>query len=164
MDEIAPAWANFFAAEVGAAAALSGLIIVAISINLRRILSFPQLPGRAAEMLILLVGALLASSFTLIPGQPVRVLGTEILGTGLLMTGAPLVIQARQLRVTKTQPLTWWLWRHLLGLCAGVPVLIGGCFLLSGLSGGLYWLAAGILVTFAATVWNAWVLLVEILR
>jgi len=164
MDEIATAWANFFVAEVGAAAALSGLIIVAISINLRRILSFPQLPGRAAEMLILLVGALTACSFALMPGQPLKVLGGEILGAGLLMTGAPLVIQARQLPVMKTQPLTWWIWRGLIGVCAGLPVLIGGCVLISGASGGLYWLAAGVLVTFAATVWNAWVLLVEILR
>jgi hypothetical protein len=164
MDEIATGWANFFTAEVGAAAALSGLIIVAISINLQRILSFPQLPGRAAEMLILLVGALTACSFALMPGQPLKVLGGEILGAGLLMTGAPLVIQARQLPVMKTQPLTWWIWRSLVGVCAGLPVLIGGCVLISGTSGGLYWLAAGVLVTFAATVWNAWVLLVEILR
>ena len=164
MDEIATAWANFFVAEVGAAAALSGLIIVAISINLRRILSFPQLPGRAAEMLILLVGALTACSFALMPGQPLKVLGGEILGAGLLMTGAPLVIQARQLPVMKTQPLTWWIWRSLIGVCAGLPVLIGGGVLIGGASGGLYWLAAGVLVTFAATVWNAWVLLVEILR
>ena len=164
MDEIAPAWANFFAAQVGAAAALSGLIIVAISINLQRILSFPQLPGRAAEMLILLVGALLACSLTLMPGQPLKVLGSEILGAGLLMTGAPIIIQARQLPVMKTQPLTWWLWRHLVGLCAALPVLIGGCYLVSGAPNGVYWLAAGVLVTFTATVWNAWVLLVEILR
>jgi hypothetical protein len=164
MDEIATAWANFFVAEVGAAAALSGLIIVAISINLQRILSFPQLPGRAAEMLILLVGALTACSFALMPGQPLKVLGGEILGAGLLMTGAPLVIQARQLPVMKTQPLTWWIWRSLIGVCAGLPVLIGGGVLISGASTGLYWLAAGVLVTFAATVWNAWILLVEILR
>jgi hypothetical protein len=164
MDEIAARWANFFVAEVGAAAALSGLIIVAISINLQRILSFPQLPGRAAEMLILLVGALSACSLALMPGQPLKVLGAEILGAGLLMTGAPLVIQARQLPVMKTQPLTWWIWRGLIGVCAGLPVLIGGCVLISGANGGLYWLAAGVLVTFAATVWNAWILLVEILR
>ena len=164
MDEVAAGWANFFVAEVGAAAALSGLIIVAISINLQRILSFPQLPGRAAEMLILLVGALTACSLALMPGQPLKVLGGEILAAGLLMTGAPLVIQARQLPVMKTQPLTWWFWRSLVGVCAGLPVLIGGGALISGASGGLYWLGAGVLVTFAATVWNAWVLLVEILR
>ena len=66
-------------AEVGAAAALSGLVIVAISINLQRILSFPQLPGRAAEMLIMLVGTLLASSFALMPGQAPRFLAAKFL-------------------------------------------------------------------------------------
>jgi hypothetical protein len=164
MGEIGAAWANFFVAEVGAAAALSGLVIVAISINLQRILSFPQLPGRAAEMLIMLVGALLACSFGLMPGQPLRLFGGEILGTGLFMTASPILIQARHLSVIKTQPLTWWLWRHLIALCAGVPVLIGGCYLVAGASGGLYWVAAGVTATLAATVWNAWVLLIEILR
>src|SRR5580658_4933303 len=97
MDEIATGWANFFAAEVGAAAALSGLVIVAISINLQRILSFPQLPGLAAEMLIMLVGALLICSFGLMPDQTPKLFGGEIFGAALLMTVAPIVIQARQI-------------------------------------------------------------------
>jgi hypothetical protein len=164
MDGITAAWANFFIAEVGATAALSGLVIVAISINLQHILAFPQLPGRAAEMLIMLVGALLACSFGLMPGQPLRFFGGEIFATGALMTAAPIVIQARTASIIKTQPLTWWLWRHLAALCAGVPVLIGGCYLVAGASGGLYWLAAGVLLTLAGAVWSAWVLLVEILR
>jgi hypothetical protein len=157
-------WANFFVAEVGAAAALSGLVIVAISINLQRILSFPQLPGRAAEMLILLVGALLASSFGLVPGQSSKVLGSEILAAGLVMTVAPVVIQGRQFPILKSQPVTWWLWRLLIALCAGLPVLVGGCYLIDGSMSGFYWVAAGVLVTLAGTVWNSWVLLVEILR
>ena len=163
MSDLAP-WANFLIAEVGATAALTGLIIVAVSINLQHILSFPQLPGRAAEMLIMLVGALLACSFGLMPGQSVKMLGGEILAVGLLMTVAPIVIQARQLPVLKTQPLTWWLWRSIVALGAGVPVLVGGLYLVTGASHGLYWVAAGVLVTLAATVWNAWVLLIEILR
>ena len=40
-------WTDFFVAEVGAAAALAGLLVVAISINLKQIMSFPLLPGRA---------------------------------------------------------------------------------------------------------------------
>jgi modulator of FtsH protease len=163
MSDMAP-WANFLIAEVGATAALTGLIIVAVSINLQHILSFPQLPGRAAEMLIMLVGALLVCSFGLMPGQSVKLLGGEILAVGLLMTVAPIVIQARQLPVLKTQPLTWWLWRSIVALGAGVPVLVGGLYLVTGTSHGLYWVAAGVLVTLAATVWNAWVLLIEILR
>jgi hypothetical protein len=164
MGEITAAWANFFIAEVGAVAALSGLVIVAISINLQRILSFPQLPGRAAEMLIMLVGALLACSFALMPGQPLGVFGYEVLGAGILMTAAPIAIQARQLPRLKTQPVTWWLWRFVVVLCAGLPVVIGAFYLLAGASGGFYWVAAGVMATLAATVWNSWVLLVEILR
>ena len=164
MAEAGAGWNDFFVTQVGATAALAGLVVVAISINLQRILSFPQLPGRAAEMLILLVGALLACSFGLLPGQSLKVFGGEILGAGLLMTAAPIVIQARQLRLMKTQPLSWWLWRHLIGLCASVPVLVGGFLLVAGAGSGLYWLAAGIMATLVATVWNAWVLLVEILR
>jgi hypothetical protein len=164
MDQVGAAWANFYIAEVGATAALTGLIIVAVSINLQHILSFPQLPGRAAEMLIMLVGSLLTCSFGLMPGQSLQMFGGELLGIGLVMTAAPIFIQARQLHILKTQPLTWWLWRHLIGLSAGVPVLVGGCYLLAGSSVGLYWVAAGVLATLAATVWSAWVLLIEILR
>jgi hypothetical protein len=157
-------WSDFFVAEVGAAAALSGLVIVAISINLQRILSFPQLPGRAAEMLMMLVGALLACSVGLVPARPMKLLGVEILAAGLLMTAAPIWIQMRALMNVKNQPLAWWLWRLLIVLCAGLPMLIGGVYLLGGNDNGLYWVAAAVLVTLAATVWNAWVLLVEILR
>ena len=164
MGEIGAAWANFFVAEVGAAAALSGLVIVAISINLQRILSFPHLPGRAAEMLIMLVGALLTCSFGLVPDQPLKLLGGEIAGTGLLMTASPLVNHGRLLPVIRSQPTSWWLWRLLIALCAGAPILIGGGCLIAGMSGGLYWIAAGVMAALAASVWNAWVLLVEILR
>ena len=75
-----------------------------------------------------------------------------------------MVIQARQIPVMKAQPVTWWLWRFVIALCSGIPVLVGGVYLLAGASGGLYWVAAGIMLTLAATVWNAWVLLIEILR
>ena len=61
----------------------------------------------------------------------------------------------------KKQPLTWWLWRFIITLGAGVPMLIGGCLLLAGASDGLYWVAAAILATLVATVWNSWVLLIR---
>jgi hypothetical protein len=67
MNPQSAGWANFFVAEVGASAALTGLLVVAISINLARILAIAQLPGRAAEGLIILVGAFVLSSVALIP-------------------------------------------------------------------------------------------------
>ena len=45
-----------------------------------------------------------------------------------------------------------------------MPFLIGAVSILAEPGGGLYWLVAGIVLAIAASVANAWVLLVEILR
>jgi hypothetical protein len=47
---------GIFVAETGAAAALTGLVIVAISINIGTILKYPHLPARAVESVTLLTG------------------------------------------------------------------------------------------------------------
>jgi len=44
-------WENFFIAEVGASAALAGLIFFGVSINLTGILSLPRLADRAPELI-----------------------------------------------------------------------------------------------------------------
>jgi hypothetical protein len=53
---LTPDWATFFSAELGALAALTGFVVVAISINLSRILAYSWLPARAGEALIGPVG------------------------------------------------------------------------------------------------------------
>jgi modulator of FtsH protease len=157
-------WSDFFLAEVGATAALAGFVIVAVSINLQRILEFPQLPGRAGEILIMLVGALLASSAALLPGQPLPVFGWEILMLAAVMTMAPLWLQVRTLITVKNMRVHWWVWRLVIVILVGTPMFAGGTLLVVGDASGVYWVAASVLVTIAATVWNAWVVLVEILR
>ena len=47
-------WESFFLGEVGATAALTGLLFVAVSINLRPILEYPWLPALAGETLLIL--------------------------------------------------------------------------------------------------------------
>jgi len=77
-------WESLFVAEAGASAALAGLLFVALSINLERILKGTGLPGRAGEAIVLLLTVLVVSTFGLVPGQSPRVLGAEVLGFGLL--------------------------------------------------------------------------------
>src|ERR1700742_4322169 len=88
-------WSDFFVAELGAAAALTGLVIVGISINITRILSHPFLPGRAAETLVTPTGVLVASSYALVPQQPAWLFGSEIALTGFAMWIVPAIIQFR---------------------------------------------------------------------
>jgi hypothetical protein len=64
---------------------LTGLVVVAISINLPRILSYAHLPTRAGEALIGPVGAIVVTTLVLVPEQPAWLLGLEIILIGLAM-------------------------------------------------------------------------------
>jgi hypothetical protein len=156
-------WDSFFVAQVGASAALAGLLFVAVSINLTRVLQFPQLPDRAAETLIILVGVLADASLGLVPDQPRGLLGVEMLAVGLFVWGYPLAMQWRSAPVPGA-PRRWIVMRILSHQLATVPMLFVGLSLLVRWGGGLYWLVAGTLLSFAAALVNAWVLLVEIQR
>jgi hypothetical protein len=158
-------WADFFAAQVGAAAALTGLVIVGISINITRILSDPGLPGRAAETLIAPAGVLVASTFALVPHQPDWILGLELALTGLVMWAIPTGIHIVALRAGggRIGP-AGGLARISLALFSSWPFMICGVLLLLHVNGALYWSVPGVVVSLIATVINAWVLLIEILR
>lgn len=72
-------WESFMLAEVGAAAVLTGLIFIGVSISLSKILSSPRLTNRALQALILLLAILVMCSLLLVPGQPLVVYGVEVL-------------------------------------------------------------------------------------
>jgi hypothetical protein len=161
---LTPEWSNFFVAELGALAALTGFVVVAISINLTRILAFPGLPPRAGEALIAPVGAITATGLVLVPEQPFALLGVEVLAAGLVMVLVPIVIQVRSWSARKDVQVVERIVRF--GASAGFSLtfVIGGAFLIIGARGGLYWLAAGDIACLVAVALNSWVLLIEILR
>ena len=154
------AWTSFFAAETGAAAALTGLVIVAVSINLAMLIEDRSILGRAGETVSLLTGVLMFSTFGIIPGQPLWVLGGEILATGLVVWIGTTIISARAGRHPKEPR---WL-RDVITHGASLPVVLAGASLIAGTGGGFYWLVPGIVVAFVGGILNSWVLLVEVLR
>jgi hypothetical protein len=157
-------WSNFLIAEAAAAATLTGLVFVSVSINLPRILSFPGLPGRAAESLWQLFGALIVSTTMLIPGQPISAIGWELLVIGTALWVAQLTLQIRNIRANPDHPRSWFVLRMLLSQLATLPFCVAGLSVLTGFPGGFYWMVPGFIFSFVAGVTSAWVLLVEILR
>ncbi len=157
-------WASFGVAVAGASAALAGLLFVAVSINLDRILRFPALPRLAATTLTLFSVALFASLLVLVPGQSPRVLGTELLLLGVLLAMVTLPWLFTESRYADT---SWWAWALSRVLPAGLAslslLLAGAGYSFQGL-GGLYWLVVAVLAAVFGGLLNAWVLLVEIQR
>jgi len=161
---LTPDWAAFFAAELAALAALTGFVVVAISINLARILSYSWLPSRGGEALVGPVGAITATSLVLIPGQPAALLGGEIVVAGLVMVIAPIIVQARtwgsRAEATAVEHVT----RAVMSVGFALSFVIGGALLVFAAFSGLFWIAGGDIACLIAVVFNSWVLMVEILR
>ena len=155
-------WTSLFTATASASAALTGLVFVAVAINIRAILDGPGLPERALEPLLLLLGVLTVSILVLIPRQGRTTLGTELaIESVLLTTAVAMLINYGRKQHMK---LGWLLARSALAALGTVPFMIGSVSLLTGHGGGLAWTAAGILGATLGGVYSAWIVLIEILR
>jgi hypothetical protein len=157
-------WHDLFVASAGASAALLGLLFVAVSINLERILAYDGLPERALETLLLLLGVLIVAIVGLIPAESTVALGLELLVVGSIAAAIILRLPAAHAEETGKEPVSWRFSRIGIRLMGTVPLVLGGLSVLLEAGGGLYWIAAGIVLAIVGAVANAWVLLVEILR
>ena len=102
------------------------------------------------------------STFGLIPGLSGAVMG----GLTLLTTGINWIAAIRISIRAGIDPdragnsiQNYVVWH-----AAFIPMLAGGVLLVLGNPDGIYWISAGIAISFVVGVVNAWVLLVEILR
>ncbi len=155
-------WSDLFVGVAGASAALTGLLFVAVSINIERILKLPGLPDRALATLLMLLGVLVASILGLAPGQSRTAVGAELIGVGLAMTAGVGVLT--WLSRGREAPTSSFVARLIVAGAGTIPFVIGGASLLLECGGGLYWILAGTVLAITGAVLNAWVLLVEILR
>jgi hypothetical protein len=158
------AWSNFFIAQCGASAALLGLLFVSVSLNLSRILSYPQLPARALLAMLLLLTILIVALLMLIPGQSRAANSIEVLAAGLLLGGSAVFAKARDLRRSISDWQFYFIQDSILLAAAILPYFVAGFLLLRGDAAALYWLAAAMIASILKSVGDAWVLLVEIHR
>jgi hypothetical protein len=152
----------------GATAALSGLIFVAVSVNIQAIIEADKraggnfLTGRALEALAAMLTVLVISIVALTPAIHPGVLAAFI----LLAAAGSMISPVRALNSSRgTGPLSAMMLLRLLTAIALTLTLLGtGVTLALGEGGGLFWLPVAFVLAITVAAINAWVLLVEVLR
>jgi modulator of FtsH protease len=157
-------WSTFFSAEVGASATLAGLVIVAISINLSRILEIGHLPARAAESLFSLMTVFATCSVAIFPGISLTKFGASALVFALLSLAFGARNQWAWHSTIRASMIQEQITSGVLRLASTLPIIAGGAMLVDHAPEGATVVAIGLIVSLAAAMMNAWVLLVEIIR
>jgi hypothetical protein len=152
-------WHDFFVAQVGATAALVGLLFVAVSINLEKILKFRHLPARAMEAILVLTCVLAISTCALVPGLHEVTYGVTIALTGFMTW----LLLLRALLYTRRSGYESVL-RILLNQLPPLPFVVAGGLMATGHPDGIYWALPGTLLCILSGIFSAWILLVEIQR
>jgi modulator of FtsH protease len=157
-------WQTFFATQAGVSAALTGLVFVALSINLKQILGLPGLAGRAGEALLLLLFPVVTGLTAVTPQTSVRGLGWQLLAAAAVLAFAVGRILRSGRRAAEGRPAREFRSRAAAALAPVGAALVAGLLMAGGSSQGLWWEAAVTLLCVTAGVADAWILLVEILR
>jgi hypothetical protein len=151
------AWRDYAVAVVGAAAALTGLLFVAVSINSAWFSSSEAHRGRAGQALLLFVVPLVTGILQLVPGQSRTLLGIELAACGLVAGRVFLMLGRVDL---KGDPRAVVLIDRLSPrLIVCTALMVSGASLIAGRFGGLYWLAGAHVFALLAGLLNAWVFL-----
>jgi hypothetical protein len=114
-------WSALLSVQAGAAATLTGLVFVAISVNLAKILAIPGLAGRAAESMLQFLEVFLISTVALIPGQSERALAVEVTVIAFALWFAEMAGQIRYLQQRSGYLWSWFVQRGILNQIATLP-------------------------------------------
>lgn len=164
MSELVEEWSDFNVAMAGATAALAGLLIVAMSVNLKAIVASRSLPLRMATALTTLLVALAATALGLAPEQPAWAYGLEVLFGAIIAA----VFEVRAIGAIMQDQVVSTAQRSAKSVAGAVPItayLVGGVLLLVGSeAAGLWFLAVGAILAIASAILHSWIVLIEVLR
>jgi modulator of FtsH protease len=151
------AWSDYGVAIVGGAAALAGLLFVAVSVNAAWFFSSEAHRGRAGQALALFVVPLITGILLLIPGESTTILGIELVVFGVLVGRVLLLLDTGDL---KDEPRALVVVdRFSPRVLVTLTLVAAGASLIAGRFGGLYWLAAAHVGAVVGGLVNAWIFL-----
>jgi len=157
-------WHDFYVMTGGAAAALTGLLFVAMSLHARERMENRFYSDRAIGTLMSLTSQLLLSGAVLLPGQATSLLGVEVEIVAIFFLA--MTIRSVLTRGPATGSAETRLGHQLFELLGGGAWLVlfvaAGISLVVGAGGGLYLLAAVMFFMFAWNVYVAWILITEV--
>ncbi|MGD0734181.1 MAG: hypothetical protein ABR976_03500 [Terracidiphilus sp.] len=154
-------WNNFFVMVGGGAAALAGLVFIAMSINLSIITRDATHKNRAIATLTGFTAVFMICAFALIGNQNYRWVGAE----WLVVTLVPTITYVRvYFRATKMGRSSVGLSinRFIVGTSCYAAQIIGSVLLISGHIAGLYLASAAMVLSFAFFISAAWLLITGI--
>jgi hypothetical protein len=154
-------WDNFFVMVGGGAAALAGLIFVAMSINPEVVIQNSTHKNRAINMLSGFSAVFMACSFALIGHQPLEMLGLEwfflwLIATVIFIRGYVVAIRSGKSSIGLNTP------RLAGGTMCYFAELISSIFLILGHGVGLYIAAIASVILFAFLISGAWLLIIGV--
>ena len=153
-------WHDFYLAVAGGSAALTGLLVVAMSLHLRVILSDRALSHRARMILAGLAGAFMRSSLVLMGGQGARLVATELFVVCLLILALAIFSYAPISRIDSPHRSSLL---RMLGssVCYGIEML-GALLLFLGVPWGLNLAAVAMITNFFFVFSGSWLLLLGV--
>jgi MFS-type transporter involved in bile tolerance (Atg22 family) len=154
-------WHDFFLATAGGAAALAGLVFVAMSINLDVIAQNTTHRGRAINMLTGFTATFMICVLALVGGQNHQAVGTEwfVVATAAAVIYVHNYVQAAKLGGIKTELRPD---RLAVGVTCYAAEIIGAVVLILGYVAGLYIAVFGLVVSFPLLISGSWLLLVAV--
>jgi hypothetical protein len=160
-------WGTFATVAGGAAAGLTGLLFVAVSIQIGVIAKSTELRNRAAQTLGLFLTVLFVAILLSIPDQSERLLGVEVVVLAVITAAGHLALDARARVDTDPGDSTAHAVAKILDTVAPNAVtsallVVAGLLLVFGVDAGLYVLAAPVFAGLGGGVVSAWLLLTKI--
>lgn len=156
-------WVEFFVTVATAAAALTGLIVVGLSINVAYIASSPTHRAHARATLVVLTATMVTGLVGIIP-QSIELAGLEFGAVSVSFALINTVNNVRTLRRVNWQvPAAAWR-RMAFGYAIAVFGLVGGLSLAvaHGDGGGLYWVALSVISGIIWSIASAWRFLIGV--